>query len=83
MFCFVGDSAVQIKAGAVGGTTQEANYNAYFNSSSYTWVMWIDWDDSTRQGFYSRYGTSGDVDGAVYHFNHMMDINNFITINLV
>ena len=73
-FTFVGDGAVQIKAGAVGGTTQEANYNTYFNSpSSYTWVMWIDWDDSTRQGFYSRYGNGGDTDGAVYHFNHMMD----------
>ena len=68
-FTFVGDGAVQIKANST------ANYNTYFNSpSSYTWVMWIDWDDSTRQGFYSRYGSGGDVDNPnVYHFNHMMD----------
>ena len=74
-FTFANSGVVQIQAGAVGGTTQEANYNTYFNSpSSYTWVMWIDWDGNSREGFYSRYGTSGDVDGSdIRHFNHMMD----------
>ncbi len=75
-FTLASDGAIQIQAGAVGGTSQEANYNTYFNSpSNVSWVMWVDWDASnTRQGFYSRYGSSGDVDGSsVAHFNHMFD----------
>ena len=74
-FTLASDGAIQIQAGAVGGTSQEANYNTYFNSpSNVSWVMWVDWDASnTREGFYSRYGSSGDVDGNVAHFNHMFD----------
>ena len=67
-FTFTSDGAIQIKANST------ANYNTYFNNpSSYTWVMWIDWDGSSRQGFYSRYGNGGDTDGNIKHFNHMMD----------
>ena len=66
-FTFTGDGAIQIKANST------ANYNTYFNDpSSYTWVMWIDWDDSTRQGFYSRFSDTTPY-GTIYHFNHMMD----------
>jgi len=67
-FSMGSSGVIQIKANSQG------NYNTYFNSpSSYTWVMWLDWGGSSRQGFYSRYGSGGDVDGAVNHFNHMMD----------
>ena len=74
-FTLASDGAIQIQAGAVGGTSQEANYNTYFNSpSNVSWVMWVDWDaSSTREGFYSRYGDGGDTDGNVAHFNHMFD----------
>ena len=69
-FTFTGNSAIQIKANST------ANYNTYFNNpSSYTWVMWLDWDASSRQGFYSRFSdpnSSGGY-GTIYHFNHMMD----------
>jgi hypothetical protein len=41
--------------------------NTYWNSPpSVSWVMWFDWDGSSRSGAYSRYG---EID----HFNHMMD----------
>ena len=67
-FTFANNGVVQIQADS------QANYNTYFNSpSSYTWVMWFDWGGNSREGFYSRYGTSGDTDGTIYHFNHMMD----------
>ena len=67
-FTFANDGCVQIQANST------SNYNTYFNSpSSYTWVMWIDWDGNTRSGYYSRYGSSGDCDGNIEHFNHMMD----------
>ena len=76
-FSMGSSGVIQIKAGAVGGTSAEANYNTYFNSpSSYTWVMWLDWGGSSRQGFYSRYGDGGDTDGSISHFNHMMDSSN-------
>ena len=66
-FTFTGDGCVQIKANST------ANYNTYFNNpSSYTWVMWLDWDGNTRQGFYSRFSSSAPC-GTIYHFNHMMD----------
>ena len=38
--------------------------------------MWLDWNGSSRQGFYSRYGNGGDTDGNISHFNHMMDSSN-------
>ena len=66
-FTFIGDGAIQLKANST------ANYNTYFNNpSSYTWVMWLDWDGATRQGFYSRFSGSAPY-GTIYHFNHMMD----------
>jgi len=44
--------------------------NSYFNLiPSVSWVIWIDWNGSDRQGFFSRFH---DGDG-IYHFNHMMD----------
>jgi len=67
-FTFANDGCVQIQADST------SNYNTYFNSpSSYTWVMWIDWDGNSREGYYSRYGNGGDTDGNIAHFNHMMD----------
>jgi len=76
-FSMGSSGVIQIKAGAVGGTSAEANYNTYFNSpSNYTWVMWFDWGGSSRQGFYSRFGSGGDTDGSIEHFNHMMDSSN-------
>ena len=69
-FTFSEVSAIQINANST------ANYNTYFNSpSSYTWVMWFDWNGSSRQGFYSRFSDPGQAGGygTIYHFNHMMD----------
>jgi hypothetical protein len=67
-FSMGSSGVIQIKANSL------SNYNTYFNSpSSYTWVMWLDWGGSSRQGFYSRFGNGGDTDGSIEHFNHMMD----------
>jgi hypothetical protein len=67
-FNLTGAGALQV------GMSSQANYNTYFNNpTDTTVVMWVDWNGSTREGFFSRYGTSAPADGSIYHFNHMFD----------